>query len=226
MNNLLDFDVIDRETPAVVAKGTRIFTTHLMWSTGIGHAMELSKLMALPPMSHVCSMGCGIGELEAFLHWHRPDLRFTLVNLSRVQLGMCPIGPAFTKVYADAEDSHLPAGHYDCVLFHTALVQMDRERALREAFRITKPGGKLAIWDVVRWAGSNDAWRERLAGEVPVLSTLVGEIHDAGYEMLRSMSPPVGTDSNHFLALLPEGDHWMVEEVSPRYIDAVKLETP
>lgn len=229
MRPYVDIDELDRLTPEVVASGTRIFTSHLFgaWAASSrsekeeAHSHKLLQLVSPDHGAHICSMGCGIGQLESYWWGACPDLRFTLVNLSPVQLDMCPDGPAFNRVLADAEDSHLPADYYDMVLFHTSLVQMDAETALKEAYRIMRPGGRLVLCEMVRLEGDNDRWRELLAGEVLPLYEMNGLIQYAGFQD-RHEKWLYSADDLHFRQMLDPKDQALLDDVSPFLIMARK----
>lgn len=223
----VDFEELDRLTPEVMATGTCMFTSHLL-STPVGrtseaiHAKLLLASVGPAQNAHICSMGCGVGQLEMLWHAIRHDLRFTLVNLSRKQLDLCPVGPAFTRAYADAHDTRLPSNHYDMVLFHTSLVQMDRKEALAEAYRILKPGGRLVLWEMIRICGDNKDWNALLDGDVPYISTLSDEVYCAGFNQKVLSYPP--SSSERFITMLPDSMHQMVSEVTCGLMTAYKPE--
>jgi ubiquinone/menaquinone biosynthesis C-methylase UbiE len=80
----------------------------------------------------------------------RPDLRFTLLNISGAQLEMAPADMA--KVRADMHDLPFVAGSFDAVMFCYSLGHGLLDRCIAEASRVLRPGGVLFIYDLT----SND----------------------------------------------------------------------
>jgi phosphoadenosine phosphosulfate reductase len=141
-------EAINRATDLSLNKGLRVMQTALIGGSQAAHVEYLLKLMNPIPGAHIVDAGCGIGEVPWLMQGHRPDLEFTLVNISQHQLDMAPFGPQFHQLLADFTNSQLPAGCADVVMFNSALCQMPINQALSEARRLLKPGGQLFVCDL------------------------------------------------------------------------------
>lgn len=122
--------------------------THYFGQSQQDHVRQLLEWMNPCPGAHIVDAGSGVGEIPLFMSGPRPDLQFTMVNISEYQLGLSPTGEQFTQVAADFTMSGLDDECADVVMFNSALCQMPINRALSEARRILKPGGKLFISDL------------------------------------------------------------------------------
>lgn len=103
------------------------------------------ELADFPEGGAVADMGCGFGEFARAAGKFRPDLRVTNINLSARQLAHCPE----PTLFCDFTNTRLPAASFSGVLFAFSLGHSAVRRALQEAFRILKPGGILAIYDML-----------------------------------------------------------------------------
>lgn len=141
-------EAINRATDLSLAQGLRVMQTGLIGGSQAAHVAYLLKLINPAPDAHIIDAGCGIGEVAKLMHDQRPDLTFTLVNISQHQLDMAPVGDQFHQLLADFTRSQLPAGCADVVMFNSALCQMPINQALSEARRLLKPGGQLFVCDL------------------------------------------------------------------------------
>jgi SAM-dependent methyltransferase len=214
-----DFNQIDAQTPAALRHGVRLMQSHKYGHSDADHVATLLDFADLPYRGLVVDMGCGIGEFARLASDLRPDLHWDLVNMSSKQLEFCPKGPQFTTFFRDAHHTGFAEESVGAVIFTTALVQMNQARALREAYRILKPGGVLFMSEMVRVKGDNDWWRVNLHGMVPTVRELVGDVLDAGFWMTNFSSLPA--DDSQFRELLG-GDAHQLDDVQPRLLRAVK----
>lgn len=211
----VDFKALDAITPSVVASGHSTFATHMYGRNDQDHAKYLLSMLNAPRGGRVVDMGCGVGEVSRWMKIYRPDLYFTLVNLSRKQLEMCPPSlDGFIRLYADATNTRLTAAYYDRVMFNTALVQMDKTQALREACRILKPGGRVMLSECLRISGDNGEWTPLLQGYVPTYRELEQAAFDAGLFIESGVNAP--GDDRFFRRLLDEMDKgYLLDSVEP-----------
>jgi ubiquinone/menaquinone biosynthesis C-methylase UbiE/3'-phosphoadenosine 5'-phosphosulfate sulfotransferase (PAPS reductase)/FAD synthetase len=139
---------IDAATDLALAKGLRVMQTHYFGKSQAAHVKVLLDNMRPPMGAHIVDAGSGVGEIPLILSTLRPDLRFTLVNVSLHQLEQSPEGQAFEPVLADFTASGIDPESVDVVMFNSALCQMPINQALAEAFRVLKPGGILFVSDL------------------------------------------------------------------------------
>lgn len=140
-------EAINRATDHALTSGVRVLQTHFYGSQR-EHVLRHLELMNPPHGAHIVDAGSGIGEVARIMHEARPDLTFTLVNVSKYQLDMSPRGDAFHYWLADFTASQLPSGFADVVMFNSALCQMPINQALSEARRVLKDGGQLFVSDI------------------------------------------------------------------------------
>lgn len=141
-------EAINRATDLSLAQGLRVMQTGFIGGSQAAHVAYLLKLIAPAQGAHIVDAGCGIGEVAQLMHELRPDLSFTLVNISQHQLDLAPVDEPFHQLLADFTQSQLSAGCADVVMFNSALCQMPINQALSEARRLLKPGGQLFVCDL------------------------------------------------------------------------------
>ncbi len=145
-------EAINTATDLALEQGIRVLQTHFYGSQR-NHVLRHLEIMDPPVGAHIVDAGSGIGEVARIMLEVRPDLRFTLVNISEYQLSMSP--EPCELVLADFTDSGLETGCADIVMFNSALCQMPINQALSEARRLLKTDGKLFVSDL-----SVDEYRE------------------------------------------------------------------
>jgi 3'-phosphoadenosine 5'-phosphosulfate sulfotransferase (PAPS reductase)/FAD synthetase/ubiquinone/menaquinone biosynthesis C-methylase UbiE len=141
-------EAINHATDLALAQGLRVMQTHYFDGSQLNHCRRLLQWMKPRQGAHIVDAGSGIGEIARLMSEIRPDLRFTLVNISAYQLGMSPEGEPFQPILADFTASGLAAESADIVMFNSALCQMPINQALSEARRVLKPDGQLFISDL------------------------------------------------------------------------------
>ena len=105
----------------------------------------------LAPRGELLEIGCGTGAVSRHFatvpgvaHVTGLDPSPLFVERARDLAGDLPIEFAV----ADGRDLDLDDASFDAVVFHTALCHIPEcERALAEAYRVLRPGGRLAVFD-------------------------------------------------------------------------------
>jgi SAM-dependent methyltransferase len=137
---------VGRVTRTLVDHGHSILQSHKLRSTDNGHCAVLLDYFDPPRGAHVLDVGCGVGTVARHMANIRPDLRFTLLNISGAQLEMAPFKMA--KVCADMHDLPFAAGSFDAVMFCYSLGHGLLDQCIAEASRVLRPGGVLFIYDI------------------------------------------------------------------------------
>jgi len=151
----MDIDLIDALTPAMVNAGHRVLQIHRFAQSDVEHVRRLERWADFPLNSNVIDLGSGTGEVARILQRKRPDLFFTLVNISEVQLRYSPKNCKW--IHGDFLKVNERSGLYDGAMFCFSIGHEDHSQALKEAARLLRIGGVLFIYDMVRISGSNES---------------------------------------------------------------------
>lgn len=213
--------MIESVTPGFVEAGHRILQSHRYADTDEEHVRYLLDVMQPKMNALVMDAGCGIGEVSRIMGDIRPDLRFALVNVSPVQLSMCPKGEQFCTFLDDCHNTRFADGRFDAVMFSCALCQMDTDVALEEAFRVLAGGGVLLINDMVRDQDDGGAMENMLAARVLTEDDLKDAVIQAGFS-IEVMTSPEHNDSEFRSVLKSDNLEHLLDGVRPIIIRARK----
>jgi len=147
---------VDAFMPQITAAGVKVLSPWLLGEDDSEHARALlASYMNPPPGARILDAGSGTGELARLMHALRPDLIFTLLNPSALQLHM---GPAhMDKLCAPFEAIPAPNESFEVVLFSQSIEHaLDVPAVLREAARVLAPGGQVFIFGLRHVSGPRE----------------------------------------------------------------------
>ena len=154
---MIDISVVDASSAAALQRGWTLLQPYRYASDDAAHLAYLLAQLNPTPGATVLDIGSGFGAVAEGLHAIRPDLQFTLLNLSAVQLAL---DSPFAKLHASAHDIPVTDASFDAAMMQFSLCNMDYKLALAEASRVLKPGGVLLLNDFARVSGDNRALHE------------------------------------------------------------------
>ena len=188
-------------TDVLAAQGVRVLQANRLGATDQEHVHRLMAHMLLPPESRVLDAGCGTGEVSRIIGSVRRDLQFFMLNKSERQMAPAPRGKRFHRVVGDFHATPLAPESMDVVRFCYSLCHADHLAALREAARVTRPGGHLFIYDYERVSGDNSLMEQALSARAYPAADIRAMSEATGWKQTYAANP-VGDDL--FRVLIPD----------------------
>lgn len=153
----MNITLVNQQTELLVSNGHRVLQIHRFGDDEFTHVSRLEKWADLPLSAKVIDMGSGTGEVANIFTEIRPDLKFTLVNISQFQLDYSPYYLSHCCDYCQVPE---PDSSFDAVMFCFSIGHSNYMNAMKEAARLLKCGGVLFIYDMVRVSGNNQRMNE------------------------------------------------------------------
>ncbi|MDD5285288.1 MAG: methyltransferase domain-containing protein [Desulfuromonadaceae bacterium] len=158
-----------------------------------------------PDRAEVLDVGCGTGAVSRVLARCNGVGRVVGIDPSPVFLSTARKLAAdfadLTFIEGDCRSLPYPDSSYDIIIFHTTLSHVPRpEEALKEAFRVLRPGGTLAVFDgnytTTTLANGDfdplqacaDAAMAALVHDRWLIPRLPGLVMDAGFNIIKQRS--------------------------------------
>ena len=147
-------------------------------AAGFNSARRLSiDRLRLASGDRVLIVGAGTGLDLDFLpsNVHVTAIDVTPAMLKHLERRAAGTGRSVTARIMDARQLAFPDSSFDAVVMHLILAVMpEPERGLREAVRVLKPGGRIAVFDKFLRDGENPSLKRRLLNAIakPLFSDL------------------------------------------------------
>ncbi len=186
--------LVSEATMEMVRRGFPILQSHKLADTNAGHIATLLEYFDPPQGASVLDAGCGVGAVADMMLEMRPDLRFTLLNISPSQLALCG---DFPKIEADFHDIPCEDETFDAVMFNFALGHGDLEKCIAEASRVLKPGGILFLYELT----ADPVWQDYVFERVHYRPYSVEQLRKAGTFIHRLIVEPASS-ADDCIALL------------------------
>jgi len=129
-----------------VRLGGAVLQTHKLADNDRDHAAALLEHFDPPMRAHVLDAGSGVGAVASLMTELRPDLRFSLLNISAAQLELAP--GSMVKIHGDFQRMPVADAAFDAVMFNYSLGHGLLDACIGEAARVLRPGGVLFIYDL------------------------------------------------------------------------------
>ena len=216
---MIDQQALTEASKFCLAAGIKVLQGHRFADTEEAH---IAKLLAyMQPARHTLwlDLGCGFGEPARLMHKLRPDLDFILLNNSSFQLDVAP--SEFPRLCASMEAIPLADASVDgCMMLYSLCQADDATSALREAARVTRPGGRLFVYDYLRLRGDNSLMGQRLSARAFYHRELRAS---SGWKEWSFVSPP--GDDRVFRDIYGDDDEYSLifQDLRPTLWQAIRV---
>lgn len=138
--------IVKKFTDEVMTKGHLVLQIYKMADNDRHHAEILLNIINPPLNASLLDAGCGVGAISEYMSDIRPDLDFTLLNISPYQLSLCR--DHFKKICADFHHVPFPDNSFDVVMLNYSMGHARLSDLFAECHRLLNPNGILFIYDV------------------------------------------------------------------------------
>lgn len=176
--------IIEGISPALWRQGLRILQGHRLASDDLGHVRILLSYLRPRHKAHILDVGCGFGEVARIMLGLRPDLRFTLLNISATQLRYAP---RYVSVCGDMHALPFDADSFDYAMYLYSLTHGDPLIALSEAHRCAS---HLFIYDFERVYGEDAHLYASLHAHAWTRKEQDAQLHASGWRIVERHYPP------------------------------------
>lgn len=158
--------------------------------------LELARELGFEAGSQVLDVGCGIGgpsrtlALEYGCHVTGLDLSEEYCRVARMLAGRLGLESQVSYIHGNALDMPFADASFDFLWTqHASMNIADKEKLYSEMWRVLKPGGKLAIYEIVEGVGGKVYYPSPWARE-PSISFLISPrqmqntLESAGFKIL------------------------------------------
>ncbi|UCC76103.1 MAG: class I SAM-dependent methyltransferase [Anaerolineales bacterium] len=151
-----------------------------VWRFGQDRRLDLIRRYADLDARRILDVGCGLGTYVKKLRAFSEDVYGVDIDAEKVAQAKQELEHIFL---APAEELPFPDAYFDVVLLHEVLEHVENDRrALREAYRVAKVGGRLVIFVPNRlypFETHGVYWRgEYHFGNIPLVNYLPDAIRD------------------------------------------------
>jgi SAM-dependent methyltransferase len=202
-------------TNYVMGLGHRVLQVHKIGNDA-GHIAALLSLFDPPEGAKILDAGAGIGEVARLMKCMRPDLDFTLLNVSQAQLDHCP---DFACVCADFHDIPAPDEQFDAVMYLYSAGHGLLDRVLQEAARVVKPNGIIILYDLV--AENSERLIETLGYKASAPQAIIETAARHGLFLTLQLFP-AETNVDEVRAMMGDDFDYVFEGVRPAFHRFIK----
>jgi SAM-dependent methyltransferase len=190
---MIDQEHLTEVSRVLLEQDLRILQGFRLAATDREHIAKLLGYMDPGPDTIWGDIGCGFGEPARIMQELRPDLKFHLVNNNQFQAGEA--SQHFPTWLSDMHELPFDTEDLDGVMYLYSLCHADdASRALMEAARVTKPGGKLFVFDYMRTRGDDYISWKVLRSRFFGLNAMYNMARTAGWKFAGCIAPD-GSDA-------------------------------